>query len=289
MFCNRFFIRCLSALVLSLTTVAVQAEDSLESDNTCVTLRSREDGMFSVFFDVMSLLQCYERGTFSYVEVDFADTGPYYDENVGPNWWEYYFQPIRLGDKTQMPNIILGNLKEIKPFDIEFKTPRQEVNKLIQTYVSIKPAIQEEIDAFVNDHFQSSFVIGIHYRGTDKKCEARRLSYVKVSKQIRQTINRLKIRYYKIFVATDEQAFLDYMISHFRDRVCWIKETKRSIDNTALHYSNIDSPYMIGKHALMDCILLSKTHILLRTSSNLSLASTFFNPDLEVIELSKRW
>ena len=42
------------------------------------------------------------------------------------------------------------------------------------------------------------------------------------------------------------------------------------------------------ENALIDCILLSKTDLLIRTSSNFSLASTFFNPKLPVIELSKR-
>jgi hypothetical protein len=132
-------------------------------------------------------------------------------------------------------------------------------------------------------------MIGIHYRGTDKNSEAPRLPYEEVTKHLLESIDRLETDQYKIFVATDERAFLDYMISIFQDKVCWIKEVQHSTNNAPLHINGGDKRFLMGKYALMDCIILSKTNLLLRTSSNLSKVSTFFNPTLEVIELSQRY
>lgn len=244
--------------------------------------------MFSVFCDVMALLQSYEKGLFSFIEVDFATTGLYYDATMGPNWWEYYFYPIKNGIKTQTPQHVIGLRKGIDPWEIELRTSKEEVYELIQKHIVIKQTIQDEIDAFTNHHFRDHFVIGVHYRGTDKKGEAPRVPYNVVIQRILKVIDRLDTDQYKIFVATDEQPFLDQMIGIFQDKVEWVKECSRSKDKIPLHNSRTGSRFLIGKYALIDCILLSKTNLLIRTSSNLSLISTYFNPELEVIELNQR-
>lgn len=264
-----------------------QKIDKPNQPQNCVLLQSRDSGMFSIFFDVIALLQSYENGFFSYVEVNFGKTGLYYDKTYGPNWWEYYFQPVIHGVKTQPPRRILGLEEGVDPWKVELETSKHEVNRIIKKYISVKPAIQDEINAFANRHFQKNFVIGIHYRGTDKKFEAPRVGYEQVTKHVLETVDKLKTDKYKIFVATDEKAFLDYMVSIFQDKVCWVKEVQHSTDNTPMHMRS-DNRFLMGKSAVMDCMLLSKTNLLIRTSSNLSKVSMYFNPKLEVIEVSQR-
>lgn len=304
---NSFFIRLLFIVFILLPDVTLEAnikhlkrkngitlrnrivgnKRPIESNN-CVSLRSRDVGMFSVFFDVIALLKSYEEGVFTYVEVDFADTGLYYDQIYGPNWWEYYFKPITLGKQTQSPRSVYGHNRGVKPWDIEFNTSKEEVHQLIQKYISIQPAIQEEIDSFANLHFKDTFIIGIHYRGTDKKYEAPRVKYEKVTEEVLGVIDTLESDEYKIFVATDEQAFLDYAIALFQDKICWVEIAPRSTNGEPIHDSDEEDHYILGKTALMDCILLSKTNFLIRTSSNLSKVSTYFNLELPVIELNQR-
>jgi hypothetical protein len=66
----------------------------------------------------------------------------------------------------------------------------------------------------------------------------------------------------------------------------------RSSNETALHDYNTNfysSPYEMGKEALVDCLLLSKSHILIRPGTScLSKVSGFFNPYMETIEVIHR-
>lgn len=288
MFFKRFFVQCLLIVLVFSPTMVFAAKRSKSQHRKCVILESRNVGMFSIFFDVIALLKSYEEGVFSYVEVDFAQTGLYYDQACGPNWWEYYFQPIKLGSIIQRPQRVLGLSAGINPWNIELKTSEEEVNRLIKKYISIDPGIQDEINAFVNQYFQQKFVIGIHYRGTDKMSEAPRIPYEIMTKHILNAIDSLSTDNYKIFVATDEQAFLNHMISLFQDKVCWVQDVERATDNKPIHCNKGGGHYLSGKYALIDCILLSKTNLIIRTSSNLSKASTFFNPQIHVIEISQR-
>ena len=61
-----------------------------------------------------------------------------------------------------------------------------------------------------------------------------------------------------------------------------------SSDGTAVHRNRRGpSKYEIGKEALVDSLLLSRCDFLLRTESNLSVASLFFNPALGSVNLTE--
>ena len=55
---------------------------------------------------------------------------------------------------------------------------------------------------------------------------------------------------------------------------------RRSIDGRPIDVENADGNYQKGLDAVVDCLLLSRAHTLIRTASNLSLCSTLFNPSL---------
>lgn len=57
--------------------------------------------------------------------------------------------------------------------------------------------------------------------------------------------------------------------------------------DVAVHHTFKNS-YRLGEEAVIDCLLLSQCDILIRTSSNLSLWSTYFNPTLPTILLNQR-
>lgn len=91
----------------------------------------------------------------------------------------------------------------------------------------------------------------------------------------------------KIFIASDEEMFVQFMTDEFGDLIFYNQNVMRSKDNTPIHLKK-NSPYDNGKNALIDSVLLSRGSVLIRTSSNLSLWSTFFNPDIPVIALNER-
>lgn len=254
-----------------------------------VTLLDRGSGMFSVMYDVLGLLIYYEAKKIEGMEVNFGTTGAYYDKEYGPNWWCYYFEPLQLGSMKETVAMDGYNLFLFNPFKVEKFLSRGEAYRLVTTYIKVKPAINEEVDAFVELNFSDCYMIGVHYRGTDKNIEAPRVPYEDMKEAILDHVKINGITNYKIFVATDEIDFLNFIISSFGEGIVCYNEATRSFDNQPIHKKMKNHQYERGKEALIDCLLLAKVSCLIRTSSNLSKFSTFLNTDLKVIEMNERY
>ena len=165
-------------------------------------------------------------------------------------------------------------------------------NDLIQKYVRIKPDIQKAVDRYVKSNFEQYFIIGVHHRGTDKIIEWPLVAYEKTYQTLNEIMSRLSIadrERLRIYVATDDQYFLTFLENQFPSHVI-SNNFIRSTDGTPLHWgveNKYTSNYQKGREALIDCLLLSKCHILIRpTSSCLSLMSCCFNPNMPVISLN---
>ena len=258
-------------------------------------------GMFWPFLSVIGALKMYKDDHYSGVEVDFGfdgDGGLYFDPTRGLNWWEYYFEPLNVGNRENKEVIVSFNGPPGHDFAMltEFHVPRMEAAELIKKHIRIKPHIQEKVQRFVDQNFTNSTIIGVHYRGTDKYVEAPRAKYESVVEHIRAGILKLKkikknrknkAFNIKIFVATDEQAFLDYLHTIFPGKII-AYDAFRSSNNEPVHEMDLGNNYKKGEDAVMDCLLLSRCEVLLKTSSNLSLCSSYFNPDIPVVHITCR-
>ena len=245
-------------------------------------------GLFSEFATVLGLLEHYEQWASQYagLRVDFTQ-GLYSDARFGANWWDYYFEPIRIGSSDD------AVISVISPFQgdlFTFRGERLSRNRgfeIIERYIRPKPHISDKVETYVREIFQDAFVIGIHYRGTDKYQEAPVVPYERVREAVLEAIRAAMPVRYKLFLATDEQAFLDYMLAEFPG-VLTYRTMFRSIDGNPTHWidkSNHDK----GEDAVIDCILLSRVNVLIRTASNLSLCSTYINSNVPEIALSREW
>ncbi len=244
-------------------------------------------GFFSVFNTVLGALEFYENSDDAdgFI-VDFEKSGFFYDPNFGENWWEYYFEPIKLGTPN-INEIIFKEYKKITfSFSAQLKMSRERSYELINNYIKLKPHIQNKLDAFVKEHFEGETVIGLHYRGTDKILEAPKINYELVGKLLSKEIeNDNSI---KIFVATDEDSFLQYMYKKFPGRIIAL-DAIRSKNDIPVHKIMTESPYQKGEDALLDCLLLSKCSKIYKTASNLSDVSIKFNPTMPVINISEHF
>lgn len=258
-----------------------------------IILRSKAYGLFSMFHHVLYFLDKYEKNQIDGLDIDFAQSGLYYKKELGPNWWEYYFEPIHL--QSNLENYERTIVKEdayyldINIVDFEYNTTLSRMNFLLKKYIRVKDEILAKVNEFKKNNFDGNFVIGIHYRGTDKIQEAKRVDFNDILEEVSQIISRLPWhRKYKIFVATDEFYFLYYMVYKFGDKVCYLP-CHRSISGTPVHYDKTSDPYEKGEEAVLDCLLLANSHVLIRTDSNLSLCSKYFNPYLRTIEMNRRY
>ena len=229
-------------------------------------------GMFSVFNYVIGCLDLFENGEFTGITLNFGEMGLYY-EKKGPNWWNYYCEPISIGS-TALRSVshIWGEAAKII-YHTECGLSRDRVHQLISRYIHFKPYLLNMVNDFCKEFFFERPVIGVHYRGTDKDTEAKRVPYHVFKEEIEKYVAANNLESFLIYVATDEDLFLDYMIDKFPDSVIFIP-AERSIDGQALHFST-ENPYQQGLESLMDCLILSRTDFLIRTSSNLSLWSTY--------------
>lgn len=235
-------------------------------------------GFGAVFSSVLGALHIYDQGGFAGIRVDL-NSGIYLDPKHGPNWWNYFFQPINQGNH-QAPPYVFSTQDTLALVNQGFLLSRERAFELIQKYVHIKPSIQQEVESFVQQHFQGFFIIGIHHRGTDKKLEAPIVPYETTLFNLNWWLSNLpKEVQVRIFVATDDQQFLDLMCQLYPNQIIY-SPFIRSKDGQALHYSETAyaNNYQKGKEALIDCLLLSKCNLLLfPASSAFSMAALKFN------------
>ena len=64
------------------------------SENFQVSMFGMKYGMFSNVHHVIGVLDSYDRDPFP-LHVNFVG-GLYYEKDQGSNWWEYYFEPIKI-------------------------------------------------------------------------------------------------------------------------------------------------------------------------------------------------
>jgi len=250
-----------------------------------LTHRLEPAGFFSIFHTVLGALDFMETSSnCSGLQVNFEDKGFYYDKEFGENWWEYYFEPINIGKKIGIVKKFSNDEQSFFTLNSEFNMSRECGHELIRKYVFLKSYVQSRINNFYEANFQENYVIGVHYRGIDKCLEAGIVPYEYVYKRLQSIIKNH--HNYKIFVATDDYYFLIYMNAHFPGRIIAI-DAIRSDEGAAVHFIEKGHNYKKGEDAIVDCILLSKCDLLLKTSSNLSNCSIKFNPKIPIIELNK--
>lgn len=244
--------------------------------------------MFAVFGAVLGALDFYEKGTFKGIKIAFKG-GVYSDPQLGPNWWTYFFEPICIGDENfRSYTFSLQDHRALA--HIGFHMPRQRAYELIQRYIKPLPHIQEKVDAYYDDHFLGHFVIGIHHRGTDKVIEMPRVAFEKTLSALTGVINSLneaQNNSLKIYIATDDSNFIDYMLKLYPNQVIY-NDFVRSDDDRPLHYGSDEkyrSIYQKGEEPLIDCLLLSRCNHMIRPWSSLSTIADHFNPSMPITTL----
>ena len=259
-----------------------------DSNRVHYVLPNREAGLFSLFSSVVGLLECYDKAPLAAgISIDFGKEGFYFSPERGPNWWSYYFEPIELGDKerSQAVKVTPDQSADLAFYCLRF--PPERANQIIKKYIKVRPEIQAQVQDFSQSNFQGSFVIGVHYRGTDKPCEAPQISYEAVSREIDSIIYKTPGNK-KLFIATDEKPFLDFMKARYGTLVV-CQDIYRSSNGAPLHYGRQQDNYKSGLEAVLDCLLLSNCDVLFKTASNLSACAVMFNPKIQVRQLSTNY
>ncbi len=245
-------------------------------------------GLFHNFHIVVGLLDAYDKNPENGLVVDFGTEGLYFQDGYGSNWWKYYFEPIDLKPKTYTRKRLIAKYiddveKAYYGNSVLFFFSRNRANQLITKYISLKKYLKKEIDSFFSEKVKNEYVIGVHYRSSDKNFEAPFVPIENLAREVKKHIKKIPTKNYTIFLATDNKSALEFFKFQFRDRLVFQNSFYSKGDKGA-HY--IYRGYESGKRAVIDCYLLSRCNVLIRTSSNLSAASAYINPLIKVINMN---
>lgn len=250
--------------------------------------------------------------------------GYYHDPSVGPNWWEYFFEPFhdprldapiaeaiaqhRLQPITRIPlpparnrvhlytNSTFQNL--LRPLYIDWSD--------MYTKIRLKPAMERKIQDFVEAHFPSPRMVGVHYRGTDKfpnhgmQEDLHSLRHAPYEQVLDAVGNFLQAQSHPetwgVFVASDEEDFIQVakarlprVVAYASTRstfnssgldigdttACWAGNTSavcekyHDIVRTHSIHRGMKhvSPYKKGEDAIMDMWLLSRCNAMFRNTA----------------------
>jgi hypothetical protein len=225
---------------------------------------------------------------------------PYIDLSARPAvHFNSYFG--RLGVLGAFSRFAIGyHRNEDNPFPVRAYRPLLDLHYAVKDRVKPRKFLLDMADEFVEKELwggpraalrtSDAFVLGVHFRGTDKKIAYpySAPSYAVFDYAIQQTLRAYAIdrqRSWVIFCATDETEFAEWMTQRYGARVAMLQSSPRLTkhDTTPLKYAGVHksskySNYDKGLYGMLDMLLLSRTHFLIKNRSSVSDVALIFNP-----------
>lgn len=228
-------------------------------------------GFFSLFLQVAYGIQFAKKLDIPY-QVDFANlTHSYTDQQRHPNFWDAYFDMPEMAGTHKVLNIPSENY----PLKIWDKGYFRKLHTEAITEIKLKPGLKEFISDF-KKQWEGQNVLGIHIRKTDHYREIPPAGDETYFKLVKKHINRFD----KLFIATDDRGILEEFKKRYPLKAV-SHDFLRSEGNQALHLDQqIESPYELGRQAVLDCYTLAACSSLILSPSNLSYAALLINPDM---------
>lgn len=160
---------------------------------------------------------------------------------------------------------------------------------VLRRHFAICEPLARQLEAFKQKHFRGDFIVGLHYRGTDKIIEAPRIAYKDAVETARRTLRAVASSGVPVvlFVASDEAQFVKHVKAELAEfRVVMVEETLRSANAAPLHQSGGEG-LRKAQEALLDALLLGESDVLIKTASGLSGWAPILGKEMPIIILSE--
>jgi len=219
-------------------------------------------------------------------------TGSQYSDMPDHDWLHDFFDDaldVSSSSGLRTSSLSIRHIRETRFAALYASTMSIEwAHRLFTTYFQIKPQIASYVDDFVAREFGDSGVIGLHFRGTDKRLEAQPVDWSRCFNAVTKLVAD-RPRLERVFVSSDDPLFIEWFARQAAGRFTVIvhPDEERSRDAQAIHTSPIGSGHTKGFEALVNCLLLSRCSALIRTASFLSGWSSVFNPLLPITLLNE--
>jgi hypothetical protein len=232
-----------------------------------------------------------DQGLFGKTMTHILEILPYLEKNnLFPKWnidtvlYGNIIPSVLIPKKVSTNSNVATSVTELKRKHMHNYTKGEceYANKLFFKYFDLCPEIYYKLNTY-----SIKFVgrtLGIHYRGTDKSSEADVISSTSFINTI-NTILKKDESFRSILLLSDEIHFINEFSTVFTDYNIITTESKKSIDNSPIHFQN--NTTMDAINAIVDSVLLSKCDLVIKTSSCLSDWVKIWNPNIEVYNLNK--
>lgn len=242
-----------------------------------------EAGFFSNFNHVAGYLKLIQ-GTNLIPVVDFQNFKTFYntDEAINgtENSWEYYFEqlsPYSLEEVYQSKNVLFCSGK----YPHEAKLSEDEQAEYLNKIFKVKEYILDGLSEY-DKEFEGKKVLGIHFRGKDMNIFPGHpfgLTEKQMFKYSDEIIKKCGVN--KIFLATDEQKYLDAYKKRYGDMVFSANNFRTKQINEFNINPRENHRYLLGLEVLTDLCLLLKCQGLLYGLSNVSSVAKKLKNDYE--------
>ncbi len=249
----------------------------------------------------------------------------FFDEAVGENTWDYFFEPVSDAsypellarvydpdDPLESDDVRVLSHNELRllhagepesvfayPYGIYetryeevpdwYGIQRQKAQRVIGSRIRVKPQILAKVDGFAAQYFADDKTLGIHMRGSDKGSAHARPELMRIVKpsEYFPAIDAYISKHdsCRIFVATDQQQFLEQMVERYGDRIVSRRATRTTGHRNPFEKKTA-SGAQLGEEVLIDCLLLSRCSFLLKCTSAVGEFAMYFNPDLKCLDMN---
>jgi len=291
-----------------------------------IRLDSASHGFFAQVAHVLNELLYAERCDYTPVVVFGREApdgeNPYYDERYGDNSWEYCFEPVSEIDPGTLGTIDPERLVNLTPSEVgvlNFEDPnsiylypyhstyhkayfdpewygeqRRKAHRVIRDYVRVKPIIADQVDDFFREHMDGGPVLGLHLRGTDKRRVAnhRLLSRIIGPEKYRPFVDEYLEEHpeAKVFVATDQQQFLEQMKGWYGERVLSYSSLRsRGRGRGSNVFEDRGDGFRKASEVLIDSLLLSRCDKLIKCTSAVGEFAMYLDPDKPWVDVNHHY
>jgi hypothetical protein len=174
------------------------------------------------------------------------------------------------------------------PFDISTHSLTegltiQRAHDLFNKHYAVRPRFMDEARTFLDSG--ASEVLGVHFRGSDKRMEAPRIAWDRIAATVDSSLDRRGTD--SIFVATDELSFLRFMEQRYGGAKVRALDCRYLSDGPVPAHFQPGDGFEKGREALVTMLILSMCKLCVRVPSNLSAFSKILNPALPMVTLGE--
>lgn len=218
------------------------------------------------------------------IPVDLACTSRNYVSPArGPDFVRYFFTDRHAAQRSTLsalPWRTIRTIGDVVADDDRLLGDFAKAHRVFFERYAVQPWVTETLDAQMPSRPRGSRLIGVHYRGTDKKFEAPRIAYEHMLALIDRELSRSADA--QIFLATDEAPFLEACRGRYGAHLLFLRDFARSMDGHAVHRHRSYDGFMLGRDAMLNCMALSRCDVVIKTPSILSGWAKIMNPALEM-------